>query len=297
MRVKLIQVTQNPIDVMWTAARTCYSEKSPIEMWEDLELYHNVIDGLSKMEDIELITDKQEQTEKHWNLVKKVLDSGHESIAETVIFTFSIEGVSRSLTHQLVRHRLACYSQQSQRYVNFKDKSFDFVTPATISRDEKTKEAYDLLMTTIKEFYDKLVDLGIPAEDARYVLPNAACTNINMTVNLRELKHICALRLCTRASLEIRQLFQAIKKEVEQVDKRLSDLLVPKCEILGFCTEHQCCHRKPHVNEVKAAYKLLGDDTILSNEDWEQLMASINNPPEVNQKLKSLLEMKSILDE
>lgn len=196
MKVKLIQVTQNPIDVMWTAARTCYSTKSPIEMWEDLELYHNVIDGLSKMEDIELITDKQEQTEKHWNLVKKVLDSGHQSIAETVVFTFSIEGVSRSLTHQLVRHRLACYSQQSQRYVNFKDKTFEYVIPDTIKKNVEAEVIYNEFMSSCKECYDKLIDIGILAEDARYVLPNATCTNINMTVNLRELIHICNLRLC-----------------------------------------------------------------------------------------------------
>ena len=92
MKVKLIQVTQNPIDVMWIAARTCYSAKSPIEMWDDSELYHNVIDGLSKMEDIELTTDEREQTEKHWNLVKKVISSGHLSICEHCYFTFAIEG-------------------------------------------------------------------------------------------------------------------------------------------------------------------------------------------------------------
>lgn len=287
MKVKLIAMTPNPIDVMWTAARTCYSAKSPIEMWDSKYGY-----------DCEHTQEYVDQCiDKHWELVKKVLASGHESIAENVVFTFSIEGVSRSLTHQLVRHRLACYSQQSQRYVNFKDKSFDFVTPATINRDEKTKEAYNLLMTTIKEFYDKLVDLGIPAEDARYVLPNAACTNINMTVNLRELKHVCALRLCTRASLEIRQLFQAIKKEVEAVEPRLATLLVPSCEIHGMCFEDKCCGRKPKVNEVKGVYKLLeGDDTILSRADWEQLMESIDNP-KVNKKLKSLIEMKSVLEE
>ena len=118
MRVKLIQVTQNPIDVMWTAARTCYSAKSPVEMWETR--YPENIDLLDGYDNGE----KEEIVNKHWNLVKKVLDSGHQSIAEHVYFTFAIEGISRACSHQIVRHRIASYSQQSQRYVNL-DKTFD----------------------------------------------------------------------------------------------------------------------------------------------------------------------------
>lgn len=236
MKVKLIQVTQNPIDVMWTAARTCYSEKSPIEMLDDWAI-------LTK-------ENYNELQEKHWNLVKKVLDSGHKSIAETVVFTFSIEGVSRSLTHQLVRHRLACYSQQSQRYVNFKDKTFEYVTPNTVKKNVGAELIYNEFMSKCKEYYDKLIDIGIPAEDARYVLPNAACTNINMTVNLRELIHICNLRLCTRAQKEIRDLFKLIKQEVTDVDERLGNLLVPNCEVHGICFEDKCCGRKPTLDKI-----------------------------------------------
>ena len=129
MRVKLISMTPNPIDVMWTAARTCYSAKSPIEMWEDR--YGKTTDGCNHTEEY-----VEQCIEKHWELVKKVLSSGHESIAENVVFTFSIQEVSRSLTHQLVRHRLACYSQQSQRYVNFKDKELSYVYPLTIERSK-----------------------------------------------------------------------------------------------------------------------------------------------------------------
>ena len=115
MKVKLIQITQNPIDVMWTAARTCYSEKSPIEMWEDR--YGATSD------DCEHTQEWIEQcVEKHWKLVKQVLDSGHQSIAEHVYFTFAIEGISRACSHQLVRHRAGIvFSQQSQRYVEIKE--------------------------------------------------------------------------------------------------------------------------------------------------------------------------------
>ena len=112
MKVKLIQVTQNPIDVMWTAARTCYSEKSPIEMWD------NRWDGMTEC----YTKTAEEFTAKHWNLVKKVLDSGHQSIAEHVYFTFAVEGISRACSHQLVRHRAGIvFSQQSQRYVETKE--------------------------------------------------------------------------------------------------------------------------------------------------------------------------------
>ena len=121
MKVKLIQMTQNPIDVMWVAARTCYSEKSPIEIWEDK--YGVVSD------DCEHTQEWIEQcTEKHWKLVKQVLDSGHASIAEHCYFTFIIEGISRSCSHQLVRHRAGIvFSQQSQRYVEIKE-SFETIS-------------------------------------------------------------------------------------------------------------------------------------------------------------------------
>ena len=103
MKVKLIQMTQNPIDVMWTAARTCYSEKSPIEMWDENSDRNTSFMRPDQFQDYYGV--KQEQTEKHWNLVKKVLDSGHQSIAEHVYFTFAIEGISRACSHQFVRHR------------------------------------------------------------------------------------------------------------------------------------------------------------------------------------------------
>ena len=111
MRVKLISITDNAIDLMWTAARTCYSEKSPIDIWTE--------DRFPNLEE----NDAQRES-RLWNLVKTVLDSGHQSIAEYVNFVFAIEGVDRALTHQLVRHRLAVFSQQSQRYVEFKE-SYD----------------------------------------------------------------------------------------------------------------------------------------------------------------------------
>ena len=296
MKVKLIQVTQNPIDVMWTAARTCYSAKSPIEMWDNRYFVE------SELTEDEAIDNYNFKQEKMWNLVKKVLDSGHQSIAEHVYFTFAIEGISRACSHQLVRHRAGIvFSQQSQRYVEIKEDIFN------ILRWEEAKPLLDKYFTDVntsnwQEYLDCLkhylhhIQMGMKPEDARNILPNATKTNITMSVNFRELIHLCNLRLCTRAQKEIRDLFGLIVKEVKEVDERLASYLVPSCEVHNMCFEAKCCGRKPRVNEVKGAYKLLGDDTILSNEDWEQLMDSISSP-KFNQKLKDFMNEKSTIEE
>jgi thymidylate synthase (FAD) len=300
MKVKLIQVTQNPIDVMWTAARTCYSEKSPIEMWDDRD--GEISDGYEHTEEY-----KNQCEDKRWNLVKKVLNSGHSSIAEHCYFTFAIEGISRACSHQLVRHRAGIvFSQQSQRYVEIKESKQELMEILNRYEGPEMKEICDKyfvdfkdridsnLIKTLCEYRD-LVDGGCKAEDARNVLPNATKTNITMSVNFRELIHLCNLRLCTRAQKEIRDLFKLIVKEVETVDGRIASYLVPSCEVHNMCFEAKCCGRKPRVDEVKGAYKLLGDDTILSNEDWEQLMDSISNP-KFNQKLKDFMNEKSTIE-
>lgn len=154
-------------------------------------------------------------------------------------------------THQLVRHRHASYSQQSQRYVEFKEGKFDYVTPKTIEKNEETKELFDGFMRAIADMYDSLTKLGIPAEDARAVLPNACCSNITVSMNLRELIHICNERLCTCAQDEIRTLVREMVKEVTQQLPFLKDYLVPKCEMLGYCNEpRRSCGRKKLKSEV-----------------------------------------------
>ena len=263
MKVKLIQMTQNPIDIMWTAARTCYSEKSPIEIWEDR--YGVLSDGCEHTE--EYIRQCQE---KHWKLVKTVLDSGHQSVAEHVSFTFAIEGISRSCSHQLVRHRAGIvFSQQSQRYVEIKE-SYETLIEAF---DGDTAEQEDYLKVIANKYFVEVtsdsyrayiqalinylgaVKRGIKPEDARMILPNATKTNITTTINLRELIHTSNLRLCSRASAEIRQLFKLIKKEVEKAEPKLASLLVPSCEAAhGICYEHNSCGRCPTIDEVMKVY-------------------------------------------
>ena len=262
MKVKLIQVTQNPIDVMWTAARTCYSEKSPIQMW-DYDRYNQTQEEIDECFELkeEWIRERQE---KMWNLVKKVLDSGHQSVAEHVYFTFAIEGVSRSLLAQITRHRAGIvFSQQSQRYVEIKENINEVQNfrAFPVSKREDAIKMCNKYFVNVNESncsgyieslweYLNAINDGLKPEDARNFLPNATKTNITMSINYRELIHICNLRLCTRAQKEIRDLFKLIVEEVKKQDERLASYLVPTCEINGFCKENKCCGSKPKLEDV-----------------------------------------------
>ena len=301
MKVKLIQITQNPIDVMWVAARTCYSSKSPVEMWDKIfDVYIDPDNVFSE--------EPEKQEAQHWNLVKKVLDSGHQSIAEHVYFTFAIEGISRACSHQLVRHRAGIvFSQQSQRYVEIKEdlKYLEQLYKETRSIDDVERlEAIEKLSKIVDKYFVKdndkigaikyfftLIDYltaiqdGCKPEDARQLLPNATKTNITMSCNFRELIHICNLRLCTRAQTEIRQLFTEIVKCVKEQDERLAQYLVPQCEVNGFCTEKNCCGRKPSLNQIK--------EDFLTKEEMRQLLKA-NENPQVNEKLQKLIKMRSV---
>lgn len=262
MKVKLIQTTQNPIDVMWTAARTCYASESPIDIWNDSYQAY--------LEPNNVLTDACEQQEnKQWKLVQQVLNSGHLSIAEHVTFTFAIEGISHACSHQLVGYRHCTFSQQSQRYVEIKESLSEIEShrehvqrrtdcPHCQWLSELVNKYFVVHDSDEKYFCEKalcnyleLIEDGAKPEDARAVLPNATKTNLVMTLNYRELMHICNERLCTRAQTEIRQLTKLMVEEVKKQDERLSQYLVPKCEIDGFCKEHKCCGRKPTLKSIQ----------------------------------------------
>ena len=129
---------------------------------------------------------------------------GHESIIEHASATFEIEGISRACSHKLVRHRLASYSQESQRYVDMSDP--DWVLPPAISGNEDAKRIWDEFAGHVQKAYRALRELGIRKEDARFVLPNAAATRIVVTMNFRELLHVFRLRISREAQWEIREL-------------------------------------------------------------------------------------------
>lgn len=186
--VEIIAVTPNALDVIEKAGRLCYNSQ------------------MNKETQYKFIADK----------VKK----GHESILEHASVTFEIDGVSRALTHQLVRHRIGCsYSQQSQRYV--KSDNFDYVIPEDIRSNSEIFSDYFNLMESIKSFYSKAVGKGIPAENARFMLPNATTTKIMVTMNFRALRHFIELRADKHAQWEIRELAKEI--------------------LLLMCKNYKCC--------------------------------------------------------
>ena len=221
MKVTLTRVTENPVGAIEEAACNCY--------------------------DSEPTGDK---------IMKSCYKSGHHSVLEFADFTFHIEGVSRALTHQLVRHRLASYAQRSQRYCE--EDGFGYVIPNSIKNNPNALEMYENIMGSLAEGYHALnSNLGIPAEDARMVLPNACETVIEVKMNFRTLIHFMNERLCTRAQWEIRQMALLMKKAVEEQYPELAKYLVPKCEIyegMPFCTEHKSCGRHPLLKDIYSGY-------------------------------------------
>jgi thymidylate synthase (FAD) len=149
------------------------------------------------------------------HLINLALELGHFSVFEHISFTFAIEGISRACSHQFVRHRLFSFTQQSQRYV--KEKRFDFTVPPSIENNKELLNEYLDLMKRVDSLYGKMVEAGIPAEDARFILPNACETKIVATANGRELMHFFKLRLDKHAQWEIRSLAEKMFKLVSEV--------------------------------------------------------------------------------
>lgn len=175
--------------------------------------------------------------------MKHSISSGHYSILEHWSATFAIEGVSRALLAQLTRHRIASFSVTSQRYVDMG--KFDYVMPKTIDDAVLTSVSYKELMEEIRGFYHTLLSYGVPEEDARYILPNACCTNIVMTMNARELRHFFSLRCCNRAQWEIRELADKMLEECKEVAPRLFEGAGAQCEQDKLCKESRSCGKYP----------------------------------------------------
>ena len=221
MHVKLVKYTQDPEKTCAVAAMYSVKEKIEDEMFTDTD------------------------HDKAMNVLKRVTASGHHSVLEHASFTFNVSGVSRALTHQLVRHRIASYTQQSQRYVKLKAKGY--VTPSTIT-DSGFAEKYDSMIETINNFYQEMMDNKIPAEDARYILPNAANTSIVITMNARELLHFFALRSCNRAQWEIREMSDEMLRQCKEVAPTIFAKAGPGC-IRGPCPEGEWTCGKPRGGE------------------------------------------------
>jgi thymidylate synthase (FAD) len=227
------------VPLIYTACRTCYSELDPDE------IFRRAVDG-------------EIDQHKMQKLISGVIESGHGSTIEHIVFTFGISGVSRTLSHQLVRHRAGvAFDQQSQRYVKFKGAAT--MLPATIEDgDPDLRRRYEEQVDGALGLYGEMLEAGVPGEDARFVFPNATRTNLVMTANLRALIHMSGLRLCTMAQWEIRRLFQLIRHEIFGISPFLGSFLAPKCVPLGYCDEmgnkDEHCPIRPHKDNVLGAW-------------------------------------------
>lgn len=187
-------------------------------------------------------------------IIKRVTGYGHVSVIEHASFTFSLEGVSRAMTHQLVRHRIASFTQQSQRYVTY-DTLDNYVTPETITSNGEAKRVFDSTLTAISEAYRKLLNLGVPKEDARFILPNAAKTNIIVTMNARELRHFFSLRCCARAQWEIRETACEMLRLARAVAPALFENSGPTCVEMGYCSEGTMKPAECNVAEIREKFR------------------------------------------
>lgn len=228
MKVKMLAHTPNPEAVISSAARLCYSNASI----DDLML-------------------KSEDVEKRKEYIDMLMSIGHESPIEHVTFTFGIEGISRACSHQLVRHRIASYSQKSQRYVN--ETQFEYVTPEAIKNDDVANDIYKQTMELLQSRYD-IIRSGLISnyvkngmdkkaaekkanEDARMVLPNACCTSIIVTMNVRSLFNFFKHRCCNRAQWEIRDVAMEMWHQCMDVAPNIFKYAGPDCAVKGKCPE------------------------------------------------------------
>lgn len=222
--VALMNHTQNMKETVYAAYRQCFSRLSAQTILNDA-----------------LTEDDTVYAEI---LIRNCIKRGHLSPLEHASFTFSISGCSRACSHQLVRHRLASYSQQSQRYVKMDMKEMPFFIPQSISTI--CYKDYKEMLNTISGFYDSLIAKGIPKEDARYILPEATRTKIVVTMNLRELLHFFHERLCGKAQDEIREVATAMAELVIRYEPWLAEYIGAKCKgkekcmdgELNLCSEH-----------------------------------------------------------
>ena len=251
LKVQLISHTPEPDKVVAQAGKLCYSAVGVDEITQKLT---------------------EEEIARYVNMLASIF---HESPLEHVSFTFAIEGVSRVLTHQLVRHRLASYSQQSQRYVKLEQ--FEYIVPPAIEKNKKAKALFIETMEKDQEAYDQIVDELIndkirefkkihdrdltkkeysaiekqAIEDARYVFPNACETKIVVTMNARSLLHFFNVRCCNRAQWEIREMATEMLKECKKIAPALFKKAGPDC-VYGKCGEGKmsCGHPRKE-NEFK----------------------------------------------
>jgi len=233
LEVRLLTGTPNAMSLIYAAFRQCYSPGFAGDLWSGLirgEIGH--ADQAS--------------------FIAKVLESGHDSPVEHVSYSFAVQGISRALTHQLVRHRIASYSQQSQRYVD--ESNFEYVLPPAIARVPEARKKYEEFMAQVGRTYRDLKAIlqeqgrdKKANEDARFVLPQASESKIVVTMNCRSLIHFFELRCCERAQWEIRKMAWKMLRILRAELPVIFEPAGPRCERLGYCPEGEkfTCGKKP----------------------------------------------------
>ncbi len=235
IKVTLLEHTPEPEKLVATAAKLCYSSSD----------ISSLRDGLSD--------------EKIKDFINMLVSVGHESVMEHVSFTFGIEGISRACSHQLVRHRIASYSQKSQRYVN--ENGFEFVTPPAVEELPEAKQEYNRVIGIITESYEKIANMltekhkadfiaqgldeknaaskarKLANEDARFLLPNACETKIVVTMNVRSLFNFFRHRCCNRAQWEIREVAVQMLRLCLEAAPNIFSNAGPSCAATGKCPE------------------------------------------------------------
>ncbi|MFW6002702.1 MAG: FAD-dependent thymidylate synthase [archaeon] len=227
MKVELIRMTENPVEAMANAARESYNSETDAD-----------------------------------KLVRHVLGLRHYSIAEFMDIHLRISGVSRALTHQLVRHRHFSFNQRSQRYID--ESEFDIVIPESVKNNNLANYYFMEALNKIQIAYNESIKAGIPKEDARYILPNATETIIHFKGNLRSLIEFFHKRACKRAQWEIRELATQIKltisRKLDNEDRFLINYLTPKCISVGYCEESKkSCGMRPLKVDVFDYYERYED--------------------------------------
>ena len=229
MKVTLTRITNDPVLAIEEAASNCYDSKPS----------------------------------NSGAIMKHCIKSGHTSVTEFCNFTFHIDGVSRALLAQLTRHRHAGYAVRSQRYCD--EDGFEYVIPPSISNNERALEIFEWIMRQCRGAYADLQDIGMSNEDARFVLPNACETCLEVTMNLRALMNFMNERLCTCAQWEIRKLAMEMRRLIIEAVPELAPYLVPKCEKngkeFGACNESKSrsCGRHPRLEEIFEDYHAYND--------------------------------------
>ena len=233
LQVNLLAHTPDALSLIYAAFRQCYHAGYVADMWPKL-----LAGDISR--------------EQQEDFVRQVVASGHVSPIEHVSFTFAVQGISRALSHQLVRHRIASFSQQSQRYVD--GSAFDYILPPAIARNAAAKERFLRCLEEIGEAYRDVKAIleesgrkDKAKEDARFLLPQAAETRIIVTMNCRSLLNFFEQRCCTRAQWEIRAMAGAMLQQCQEVLPVIFSTAGARCERLGYCPEGEkfTCGRYP----------------------------------------------------